>query len=243
MREQTRLCFLNRIPIFVSLALCVYGTNLLAGPDGPDRSRGPKAVVDDPKPLSFRVSYSYRDGGNGKPKRIENDTILRSGDHYKIQFTPNEDSYVYIFQIDSSDTIYQLFPMEKWKNLTLKNRNPVRAGVGYVLPADNKSFVLDDQRGSEIIYFIATRDEDPNIRELAERLRDARRRGDPVRDKRLQQALTGEIQKRGVLVETIPDPDSRVEISWENQEGFSLPGQRLDNLCAQCSNAVAFKHQ
>ncbi|MGR9107450.1 MAG: hypothetical protein ACU843_11030, partial [Gammaproteobacteria bacterium] len=120
MRDQKKLWFFRRIPIIVAVLLCGYGISLWAEPGAAGRSRGPIAVVDDPKPmdfqkpLDFQVNYLYRPGGQGEPRPIENGTVLQSGDHYKIQFTPKENSYVYIFQLDSTDKIYELFPMERW---------------------------------------------------------------------------------------------------------------------------------
>ncbi|MGH8552562.1 MAG: DUF4384 domain-containing protein, partial [Methylococcales bacterium] len=79
--------------------------------------RGPREVVSDPKPISFEINYAYRSGGKGELKQIEDGTVLHTGDYYKIQFTPREDGHVYIFQVDSNNTVFQLFPMEQWENM------------------------------------------------------------------------------------------------------------------------------
>ena len=95
-------------------------------------SRGFPGIAYDPgasKSLSFKVNYFYRAVDQGSFKPFTDGTVLHSGDHYIIQFTPSEDSYVYIFQIDSNQGVYQLFPMESFKGVELDNRNPVRAGM------------------------------------------------------------------------------------------------------------------
>ncbi|MBE9562573.1 MAG: hypothetical protein IMF12_06900, partial [Proteobacteria bacterium] len=54
------------------------------------------------KPLDFKINYVYRSSGKGNPKTLNNDGVLHSGDYYKIIFTPTENCYVYIFQLDSA---------------------------------------------------------------------------------------------------------------------------------------------
>jgi hypothetical protein len=206
------------------------------------RTRGPNKVVSDPKPLSFKVNYIYRPSGKGDLKPLENGGVLKSGDHYKIRFTPEENGYVYIFQIDSGGTVYQLFPMQKWQDVVLENNNPVRAGTTYTLPADNKSFVLDEQRGSETIYFMASRKQDPDVSKLAEQLHDARKRGNKRLDSSAQQALKTTLKTRGPA-KIVTDPTAETEVSWNEQEKFKVSEQRLNNICSSCVNQVTFTHR
>ena len=203
--------------------------------------RGPKQVVGDPKPMNFKVNYVYRPGGKGKLKPLKSGAVLKSGDHYKIQFTSQDNGYVYIFQIDSSNTVYQLFPMEEWQGVRLDNLNPVKAGVTYNLPDDNKSFVLDQQRGSETLYFLASRKDDPNIKKLAKQMHDARKQGNKQLSNSAQRALTKTFKTRGPA-KIVSDPSSETEVNWNKQEKFKVSEQRLNNLCATCVNEVTFSH-
>ena len=41
--------------------------------------------------LSFEINYVYRTAGVGELKTIKNGDTLKSGDHYKIVFTPDKD--------------------------------------------------------------------------------------------------------------------------------------------------------
>jgi hypothetical protein len=204
--------------------------------------RGPKQVVSDTKPMSFKVNYIYRPSGKGDLKPLENGGVLKSGDHYKIRFTPEESGYVYIFQVDSSGTVYQLFPMQEWQGVVLDNNNPVRAGTTYMLPADNKSFVLDNQNGSETIYFMASRKQDPDISKLAEQLSSARQRGNTRLDSSTQQALKSTLKTRGPA-KIVTDPTTETEVSWNKEEKFKVSQQRLDGLCSSCVNQVTFSHR
>jgi hypothetical protein len=98
---------------------------------------------------TFQVNYLYRPAGQADFQKITDGSELHSGDYYKIWFTPQEDSYVYIFQLDSSRTIHRLFPMESFKGVAVNQTNPVKAGRQYQLPAATQSFRLDHQVGQQ----------------------------------------------------------------------------------------------
>jgi hypothetical protein len=164
-------------------------------------SRGLPGIAYDPgasKLLGFQVSYKYWTGDQGSFKPFTDGAVLHSGDYYTIHFTPREDSYVYIFQIDSNQGVYQLFPMESFKGVALDNRNPVRAGMTYVLPAQDKSFQLDDRTGRETIYFMASRQPDQTLEEQYEALSQARQEQRDSLIKQLQEQLTTSIKTRGL---------------------------------------------
>ncbi len=164
-------------------------------------SRGLPGIAYDPsasKRLNFQVSYRYWSENQGMFESFSDGAVLHSDDRYIIQFTPSEDSYVYIFQIDSNQGVYQLFPMESFKGKTLNNRNPVRAGVTYLLPARNNSFVLDNQTGREIIYFMASRQPDQTLERQYEVLSQARQEQRASLVSQLQEQLTDSLKTRGL---------------------------------------------
>ena len=113
--------------------------------------------------LSFNVNYVYRPKGKGDLRPIKKGDILKTGDHYKIIFSPDKESYVYIFQLDSSGQVFQLFPMKGFKGAGADNLNPVKNGKTYILPAANKAFTLDKQTGLERIYFVASKERDTEL--------------------------------------------------------------------------------
>jgi cell division protein FtsL len=77
---------------------------------------------------------------------------LRSGDDYFVRadtFTPG---FLYIFQVDSTSTLYWLFPANAYSNSF--GVNPVPAGVTVTLPRDDRAYQLDTNIGEERIYAI-----------------------------------------------------------------------------------------
>lgn len=210
--------------------------------------------------LPVAVNYAYRHKGQNEMKNLTNGTILYSGDHYKITFTPQADGYVYIFQTDSAGKVYQLFPMASMGGVEVNNFNPVKANVTYTLPAKDKSFYLDDQQGEEKIYFIATKQPDQSLeQQMATNLKattlSMRGVGGISRDASQQTTTAQEsdkkllnlIQTRGVAgiisdtketkTHTIKDDDGKV---------FNLTYQKFDGWCDQqkgCANVTTFRHE
>lgn len=195
------------------------------------------------KPLSFKVNYVYRPGGQGPLKPLTEGSVLNSGDHYKIQFTPAENSYVYIFQVDSSRAIYRLFPMTDFGGVKVNNINPVQAGVTYSLPAKDKSFKLDNNVGSESILFLAFRQPNQMLEQQYESLVKARLAQDNAKADNLQTAIKSNFKTRG-LAAIVDDPEKKTAtVPWAPTESFTMPVRRLDNLCADCINMVTFEHR
>lgn len=195
------------------------------------------------KPLNFTVNYVYRQGGRGPLKPLVENSVLHSGDHYKIQFTPAEDSYIYIFQVDSSKAIYRLFPMTEFGGVTVNNQNPARAGTTYHLPAKDKSFQLDQKVGSETIIFLAFRQPDKALEEQYETLIRSRLNKDSAKVASVQSAMQSSFKTRG-LAGIVDDPGKKTaSVPWTSAESFTVPVQHLNNLCADCISMITFKHQ
>ena len=81
--------------------------------------------------------------GRGDPAR---------GDKVKFFFETNCDCFVYIIGIDATGYVAQIFPEGD-----LANARPVRAGREYLVPGGTTWWGLDDYRGIENIYFVASR--------------------------------------------------------------------------------------
>lgn len=195
-------------------------------------------------PTAFQVNYLYRDAGNGPLKPILPGSVLRSGDHYKVVFTPNQNGYIYLFQVDSTGQFFQLFPMREFKGVRVDNTNPVKAGHRYVLPAEDKAFKLDRVVGRERLLLVVTTRPHGELESLAQRLNEARQRQDIPTATELNKSLVtqlGNFRSRGL--ESV-EMDQVVKISW-NQGGevFNTFGLMLENLCEDCVYGMEFEHR
>ena len=123
---------------------------------------------------------------------------LRSGDHYKILVKPEDDTFLYLFQMDSSQRLYWLFPTDDLK-INIQARLPLRKNQTYSLPAQDETYFLDQMQGDENIYMIARKTPDPYLEELGRRLMDqtdpqARREA----EKKILQYIANKKQVRNV---------------------------------------------
>ncbi|RKZ84823.1 MAG: hypothetical protein DRR19_17235 [Candidatus Parabeggiatoa sp. nov. 1] len=124
-------------------------------------------VADFSSKVQIEFSYSYRPQNGGPSRPMQNGDKLHSGDSYKIQFTPKEAGYVYIFQYDSHHQLFRLFPTtdfigtDDYEN----NLNPVQAHLTYFVPGEGRSFVLDQQVGKETLHFFFFKKRNPEIEE------------------------------------------------------------------------------
>ena len=191
--------------------------------------------------LSFEVNYVYRTAGVGELKTLKNGDTLKSGDHYKIVFTPDKDCYVYIFQVDSSGQVFQLFPMKSFRGVRVNQFNPVKQGKKYVLPSPNKAFLLDKKVGIERMYFIASSEENKELESLYAELTAAvkRKNSNGVKDARSK--LNKYFRRRGVTV--VPSKRS-TKIPWrETGDLFLVMSQRLENLSKKRIHVLEFVHE
>jgi hypothetical protein len=200
--------------------------------------------------LSFSISYKYRGkGGRAAPQELTERSVLHSGDTYKIQFTPDEDCYVYIFQYDSSLKLFTLFPRED-----VAIGNPVRGGQTYTLPANNKSYQLDTQRGTETIHFLAYRQPNETLESEYQAMSQAYQTGNEPKAKAVQGTLMKGFKSKG-LAGVVKDGGKVSEKSDESGT-FGIAkvatfsdspdsGDRTDELemCEDCISSISFKHQ
>jgi tRNA A-37 threonylcarbamoyl transferase component Bud32 len=139
--------------------------------------------------VALEVDYSYRPADQLNFRPLVDGGALRSGDHYRIRFTPEQDGYVYIFQIDSSGAVYRLFPFEDDPTQPTAHTNPVKAGITYFAPSEDQAFQLDDQVGHEQIHTLAFRDRNLDLENQYAALAEARRAQDQSRLPELQAQL------------------------------------------------------
>ena len=85
----------------------------------------------------------------------------KAGDKFRIMFRPNTDGYVYVIAIDGSGWAQGIFPPP-----TSPLANPVKAGEQYVLPESNNWFSLDQYKGIETIFFVASQEKRQDIEDI-----------------------------------------------------------------------------
>lgn len=97
----------------------------------------------------------FQDDGTPNPRMLKDGDTLRSGDSYffHIKTTNRPQNYIYLFQIDSSQKVFKLFPNP---NTYHTKSNPVPANTTITLPNDHKVWVLDDTIGDEKFYLLVS---------------------------------------------------------------------------------------
>ena len=122
--------------------------------------------------LNLQTAVIYRAGKIGETVLISGGK-LRSGEHYKVVVQPEQDCYLYVFQLDSGGRLFPLFP---GSDLTSRVTNPVKGNVVYKFPGDQSYFFLDKRLGDEQIIFYSTAEPDllveRNLRLLTTQLTD-----------------------------------------------------------------------
>ena len=181
-------------------------------------------------PLDIAIQYRHRRTNTDEFKRLNEGDTLYSGDQYQIVFTPTEMTYVYIFQKGSSGNFYQLFPMSSFNGTIVNNFNPAQSETTYFIPAQDKSFYLDEQVGEEKIYFIAVRQPDKQFEKQYQQVLIAQLGGDATKVQTAQSHLESAIQMR--------DPGGIITHSSHNPSLW----QKLE-ICEGCVNTLTFFHQ
>ena len=104
--------------------------------------------------------------GRSVPVPVQNGEVLRDGhgrpaegDNLKIRFRANTRCFVYAVWIDSTAWATPVFPRSDAFEWT----NPVDPGKDYTLPEGSQWFYLDDYRGIETLYFVASHDPIPDL--------------------------------------------------------------------------------
>ncbi|MDH5563486.1 MAG: DUF4384 domain-containing protein [Nitrospirota bacterium] len=85
----------------------------------------------------------------------------KAGDKFRIMFRPHTDGYVYVVAIDGTGWAQGLFPPS-----TSPLANPVKAGQEYTLPEGNNWLSLDQYKGIETIFFVASQEKRVDLEEI-----------------------------------------------------------------------------
>ncbi|QLA14782.1 FlgO family outer membrane protein [Desulfolutivibrio sulfoxidireducens] len=207
-----------------------------AGPEGVRHSH----PAGEGAPRAFRFGVLARRGEEDVLLPISDGASLRSGDQYKISFTPDRDAHVYIFQVDSAGQLYMLHPAREFLGTAVENANPVRKGRDYVLPAPDKAYVLDDQAGRERIYLVVRDAPDARLETLRQSLASAETRQDAVASAAAQKEILDSFQTRGIALLA---KDAKGDAGGgSGGNAFTLLGQRLNAMCGDCAQVMEFSH-
>jgi len=111
--------------------------------------------------LDVEVGIFY-EGGNGKLYPIREGMVLTSDDNYVIYVKVRQASHIYIYQVDSSQKAFKIFPNKQFSSLA----NPLKVGKDYWIPEGRKYLYLDKNPGRETIFILATRKAAPPLEEI-----------------------------------------------------------------------------
>ncbi|MDM8566899.1 DUF4384 domain-containing protein [Candidatus Halobeggiatoa sp. HSG11] len=190
----------------------------------------------------FKINYLYRSAGQGKPLSFAKKSTLKTGDTYKIIFQPPAKKHVYIFQIDSTNKIFQLFPTTDFENADKKNKNPVKKGKKYFVPAKKWSFELDPTTGKETIYTIVTNKPDKQLEQQYATMLAQQETQTPKQRKVTRNKWHKAMKKRGFKRKLIPD--NSASIKWQEQgQKLSTTLFNVQKMCDGCVNVVGFEHR
>jgi hypothetical protein len=92
---------------------------------------------------------------------LKENGVLKSNDEFQIRFTPSQDAYVYVINVDTQGQVYPMLP-----NAEGLRDNHLKAGKSYTLPAEGKYYQLDQNTGTETIYMVAAQQPMPDIEYL-----------------------------------------------------------------------------
>jgi len=117
-----------------------------------------------PSKLMVKVVVSYQQGG--AQHVLTPGSVLTPNDNYRVTFTPNRDSYVYVYQLDNKGKVDPIFPNPQVSHTA----NPVRSKSTEMIPPEGQWLSLDRNPGEEQIVVLASEHPLPDSRALAIRM-------------------------------------------------------------------------
>ena len=85
----------------------------------------------------------------------------QAGDKFRVMFRANTNCYVYVIAVDGSAWAQGIFP-----STARPFANPVKAGQQYLLPEGNNWFSLDQYKGVETLFVVASHERRPDIEQI-----------------------------------------------------------------------------
>jgi Domain of unknown function (DUF4384) len=163
------------------------------------------------EPVPLQDSEVLRDGGSDP----------RKGDVVKFSFRANCDCYVYVIGVDATGYVARIFPEKTGK--------PVRANQQYIVPQGTNWYGLDQYKGTEQVFFIASRkprpDVEKSLQQLAQTARSSLSRNyRPVREAALPDAAARGLVKVNMGTKSTVTSESGQPYSFTPQAFAAQPG-------------------
>lgn len=128
---------------------------------------------------------------------LKDGMTLFNKDQYRLVLSPSEDCFLYVIGVDRNNPTL-LFPNEK---IELNNRSLAKRD--YQVPDGINWFTLDDQTGTETLYFVASRERLPDLEESV-RTKNQDKLDGIIHE--LEKRSADQLQTRGATIE----PDRRL---------------------------------
>ena len=163
------------------------------------------------EPVPIQDGEVLRDGGSDP----------RKGDVTKFSFRTNCDCYVYVIGVDATGYVARIFPE--------KGGKPVRANQQYVVPQGTTWYGLDQYKGTEQVFFIASRkprqDLDKSLQQLAQTPRSSLSRNyRPVREAAYPDPASRGLVKVNMGTKSTVSSESGQPYSFTPQAFAAQPG-------------------
>lgn len=194
-------------------------------PQASSLAGGPSVVLD---AAILAQRASERAARRIEPVPIQDGEVLRDGgadprkgDVVKFSFRTNCDCYVYVIGVDATGYVARVFPEKPGK--------PVRANQQYVVPQGAAWYGLDQHKGTEQVFFIASRKPRPDIesslQQLAKTDRSSLSRNyRPVREAALPNPATRGLVKVQMGTKSAVSSESGQPYSFTPQAFSAQPG-------------------
>ncbi|MEE9288036.1 MAG: DUF4384 domain-containing protein, partial [Bacteroidota bacterium] len=94
---------------------------------------------------------------------IQHDTVLTSGDQFKLYVQPVVKCYVYLIWYDSRKDLQMMLPYD-FKQFSTDWKN----GKNYFIPKGREWYELDENKGREVLYLLASKERLSGLEDLLE---------------------------------------------------------------------------
>jgi len=95
---------------------------------------------------NVQAEFAFLDNNN---RRMDSGARVTLGDQYTVQMKVDQQSWVYIFDIDGKSIFWPIFPLN---GVALSN--PLQPGRKYALPGDDKRYQFDPTTGKESFFIV-----------------------------------------------------------------------------------------
>lgn len=209
-------------------------TTLVAAKKGPKGTAG--TAHDNEKKLGFSVSYSKYDPDTKKISELQENDHLEKDDRYKITIKSNKDVYVYVYQIDSEGKLFNLLKLAGKHH----EHFPLKSGEKLFLPSKDASYRLDDAKGVESIFVVATEEADSTIEKTYSALaRDFKHEADSSVSSSKKGKIPSRKGRKGVQKGIITDKEDE-EVYFFNFSGGTTANKISCEEQPSCASSINF---